>query len=52
VLDQLGIPADERNLAALADSAWYLRRVATAEPLGAPSPAFPRLELPAEDEPA
>ena len=52
VLDQLGIPADERNLAALADRAWYLRRVATGEPLGAPSPAFPRLELPAEEEPA
>ena len=49
VLDQLGIPADERNLAALADREWYLRRVATGEPLGAPSPAFPRLELPAED---
>jgi methionyl-tRNA synthetase len=52
VLDQLGIPADERNLAALADREWYLRRVATGEPLGVPSPAFPRLELPAEEEPA
>jgi methionyl-tRNA synthetase len=52
VLDQLGVPAGERDLAALADGAWYARRVATGEPLGAPSPAFPRLELPAEDETA
>ena len=49
VLDQLGIPAGERDLAALADTDWFARRVATGEPLGQPSPAFPRLELPAED---
>ena len=49
VLDQLGIPADERSLAAMVDESWYDRRVATGEPLGAPSPAFPRLELPAEE---
>ena len=52
VLDQLGIPAGERDLAALDDTEWFARRVATGEPLGQPSPAFPRLELPAEDEPA
>jgi methionyl-tRNA synthetase len=49
VLDQLGIPAGERDLAALADTTWYARRVATGEALGQPSPAFPRLELPVED---
>lgn len=52
VLDQLGIPADERDLAALGDDGWYVRRVATGEPLEQPSAAFPRLELPAEDQPA
>ena len=52
VFDQLGVPAGERDLAALADTGWYLRRLATGEPLGQPAPAFPRLELPAEDEPA
>ena len=49
VLDQLGIPAGERDLAALADDSWYARRVADGTPLGQPSPAFPRLELPAEE---
>jgi len=49
VLDQLGVPADERDLAALADEGWYARRVATGAALDAPSPAFPRLELPAEE---
>ena len=52
VLDQLGIPAGERDLAALVDAGWYARRVATGVPLDAPQPAFPRLELPAEDMPA
>jgi len=49
VLDQLGIPEGERNLADLSDATWYARRVAANAPLGQPSPAFPRLELPAED---
>ncbi len=49
ILDQLGIPEGERDLAALADKSWYDRRVATGVALGAPTPAFPRLELPAED---
>jgi len=49
VLDQLGVPAGERDLAALADSEWYGRRVAAGMALEAPNPAFPRLELPAED---
>ncbi|MBC2669474.1 methionine--tRNA ligase [Novosphingobium piscinae] len=49
VLDQLSIPASERDLAALDDPAWFARRVATGEPLGQPAPAFPRIELPSED---
>ncbi|WP_225206214.1 methionine--tRNA ligase [Novosphingobium huizhouense] len=50
VLDQLGIPADRRRIADLADAAWYMERVATGERLTAPVGAFPRLELPAEDQ--
>ena len=49
ILDQLGIPADERTLTALADGGWYERRVATGAKLAQPVPAFPRLELPAEE---
>lgn len=52
VLDQLGVPAGARDLAALGDDGWFARRVATGEALAQPSPAFPRLELPAEDSPA
>jgi methionyl-tRNA synthetase len=46
VLDQLGIPSDERSYAALTDAGWYMARVATGENIGQPVPAFPRLELP------
>ena len=48
VLDQLGIPAEARSIAALIDADWFLARVANGERLVAPSPAFPRLELPEE----
>ena len=46
ILDQLG--ADERDHAAIDDERWYDRRAATGLPLSAPTPAFPRLELPTE----
>ncbi len=49
VLDQLGIPTNQRTLADLADAGWFARRVETGTPLNAPVAAFPRLELPAED---
>jgi methionyl-tRNA synthetase len=48
ILDQLGVGEDERTHAAVDDDGWYDRRVATGEALAAPTPAFPRLELPAE----
>ena len=48
VLDQLGIPAGERDLMALAEGDWFARRVASGAALEAPNPAFPRLDLPAE----
>ncbi len=49
VLDQLGIPGDERGITALVQADWFLARVASGGRLAAPSPAFPRLELPEED---
>ncbi len=49
VLDQLGIPAGARGFTALGNADWFMQRAATGERLGAPTPAFPRLEL-LEDE--
>jgi methionyl-tRNA synthetase len=48
LLDQLGVPADERDWAALVDEGRYGRLAAfrTIEP---PEPIFPRLALPAEE---
>ena len=46
ILDQLG--ATERDHAAVDDDGWYDAQVAAGFTLGTPSPAFPRLELPAE----
>ncbi|AXJ96440.1 MULTISPECIES: methionine--tRNA ligase [unclassified Sphingomonas] len=44
VLDQLG--ATERDHAAIDDDGWYGRQVASGFVMAAPSPVFPRLELP------
>ncbi len=41
ILDQIGIPPDERDFKALEDPLWYQRLVAVKSP----KPAFPRLEL-------
>ena len=49
LLDQMGIPADERNYAALNDNAWYDRLCASGFRLAQPVGIFPRLELAAED---
>ena len=49
VLDQIGIPADQRAITDLARADWYMARVATGEHLGAPVPAFPRIELDPQD---
>ena len=49
LLDQLGIPADERNYAALLDTDWFNRLVASGFTVAPPTPLFPRLELPADD---
>ncbi|MEY4160246.1 MAG: hypothetical protein RLZZ136_867 [Pseudomonadota bacterium] len=49
LLDQLGIPADERSYADLDDGQWYSRLVASGFTVSQPVGVFPRLELPAED---
>jgi methionyl-tRNA synthetase len=46
ILDLLG--ADARDHAAIDDDGWYATQVASGFRLAAPTPAFPRLELPAE----
>ncbi len=48
LLDQMGIPAYQRDYAALEDNDWYLELVTTGIPLSQPVGIFPRLELPAE----
>ncbi|MDZ4276391.1 MAG: methionine--tRNA ligase [Erythrobacter sp.] len=46
LLDQLGIPADERSYAALEDHDWFDRLVSSGLTVAPPTPLFPRLELP------
>ena len=49
LLDQMGIPASERDFAALNDGTWYERLCASGFRLEQPVGVFPRLELPADD---
>jgi methionyl-tRNA synthetase len=46
MLDQLGIPESGRDYAALVDKDWYDRLAGSGFKLSAPTPLFPRLELP------
>lgn len=46
VLDQLSIPEHERGHAALQDTDWFPRLVDVGCCIDAPTPVFPRLELP------
>ena len=46
LLDQMGIAEDERDFAALADTGWFAKLVASGFAVGQPVPIFPRLELP------
>jgi methionyl-tRNA synthetase len=48
LLDQLGIPDDERSFAALSDGDWYERLRASGFRLAPPTPIFPRLEMPTD----
>jgi methionyl-tRNA synthetase len=52
LLDQLGIPTDERSYAAIDDASWFNRLLASGYTVAPPTPLFPRLELPAEAESA
>jgi len=52
LLDQLGIPESGRTYAALADTDWFARLVASGFTVAPPTPLFPRLELPVEAESA
>jgi methionyl-tRNA synthetase len=49
LLDQLGIPEDERTFAHLNDDTWYDRLRASGHRIAPPTPIFPRLELPVEE---
>jgi methionyl-tRNA synthetase len=48
LLDQLGVPAGERNFPALDDRERYARLAVSGFTLVLPTPIFPRLELPAD----
>lgn len=48
LLDMLSIPVGERDYAALADHGRYARLAAAGTRIEAPTPIFPRLEMPVE----
>ncbi|MGB3469462.1 MAG: methionine--tRNA ligase [Erythrobacter sp.] len=50
LLDQLGVPAGERDFAALGDDEWYVRLIESGFTVAKPTPVFPRLDLPESDE--
>jgi len=52
VLDQMGIPPEQRRIADLPRADWYMARLATGEALPPPVGAFPRIALEVEDAPA
>jgi methionyl-tRNA synthetase len=49
MLDQLGVPARERDFVSLRDPDRYARLAASGFVLPPPAPIFPRLEMPAND---
>lgn len=48
LLDQLGVRAEARNMAALGDTGAYVRLAESGWKLELPKPIFPRLEVPAD----
>jgi methionyl-tRNA synthetase len=50
LLDQMGIPEDERSFAALADTTWYEHLRTSGFRLLQPVGIFPRLDMPAAAE--
>ncbi|PZO88242.1 MAG: methionine--tRNA ligase [Sphingomonas sanxanigenens] len=49
LLDQMGVPFEERDHAALVDDDRHDRLAASGFTLAPPTPVFPKLELPSED---
>jgi methionyl-tRNA synthetase len=49
LLDQMGLPADARDFAALGDAGWLNRLIESGFNLTQPVGVFPRLELPPEE---
>ena len=49
LLDQMGVPAGERDFTILADRGRYDRLAGSGFKLGMPTPIFPRLDAPAAD---
>jgi methionyl-tRNA synthetase len=52
LLDAMGVPAGARDKTALFDTDWYVRLAGSDYRVTAPTPIFPRLELPEEEEAA
>ena len=50
VLNQLGIPAEKRSYADLADREWMVQLADAGYRIAPPSPIFPRLELPESED--
>ncbi len=51
LLDQLDVPMEERDYAALKDAEWFSRRVNSGIALDKPEGVFPRLDMPETSEP-
>jgi methionyl-tRNA synthetase len=49
LLDQMGIPSNERDFAALNDGTWYDRLRASGHRITSPTPIFPRWEMPVDE---
>ena len=49
LLDQLGIPKEERNFSALSRDDWFERLCRSGFGIGKPEGVFPRLDLPEDD---
>ncbi|MEP7350380.1 MAG: methionine--tRNA ligase [Sphingorhabdus sp.] len=50
MLDQLGISPNDRDYVALGDDSYYAMLVADGFKIAPPTPLFPRLEMPVEEE--
>ncbi|MDG2003955.1 MAG: methionine--tRNA ligase [Novosphingobium sp.] len=50
LLDQMGIPDDERSYASLGDEAWFERICASGFTIDKPVGVFPRLDMPTVEE--